>query len=228
VAQRVTQGRPWPTVGPRPHRNGRFRQAVVLVGHDWGGALAFDWASRNPARIRGIAFLETIIRPMDWADFPERARPLFESIRTDGVGETMVLDDNMFIQQGLPTGVRSGLSEADLAAYSAPYPTRESRMPLLAWPRELPIGGEPADFVARVRNYDQWLAGSADVPKLLLTFEGFGLMVGPAMTQWCRDNVSALEVTACGPAGHHAPEDQPGAIADAIAAWADRHQLRAE
>ncbi len=200
---------------------------VVLVGHDWGGALAFDWAARHPGRTRGVAFLETIVRPMTWEDFPDSARPVFESLRTPGVGEAMVLDQNMFIEQALPATVGTGLSDVDLEAYRKPYLDRESRRPLLAWPRALPIGGEPADVAERVEAYDRWLAESAGVPKLLLTFDpGPSTMIGPEMTKWCREHIAALEVQACGSAGHHAPEDQPGAIAAAIAAWADRHQLR--
>jgi haloalkane dehalogenase len=202
-------------------------EEVVLVGHDWGGALAFDWAARHPGRARGVAFLETIVRPMSWEDFPQSARPAFEALRTPGAGEAMVLDQNMFIEQALPATVATGLSDEDLDAYRKPYPDRESRRPLLAWPRALPIGGEPADVVARVEAYDRWLAASAGVPKLLLTFDpGPSTMIGPQMTQWCREHIAGLEVEACGPAGHHAPEDQPAAIAGAIAAWADRHRLR--
>lgn len=200
---------------------------VVLIGHDWGGALAFDWAARHPGRARGVAFMETIVRPMTWEDFPQSARPVFESLRTPGAGEALVLDQNMFIEQALPATVGTGLSEEDLAAYREPYPDRESRRPLLAWPRALPIDGKPADVVERIEAYDNWLAESAGVPKLLLTFDpGPSTMIGPEMTDWCQKHIADLEVEACGPAGHHAPEDQPEAIATAIAAWADRHQLR--
>ena len=106
-------------------------------------------------------------------------------------------------------------------------PTPDSRRPLLAWPRAMPLGGQPTDVVARVEAYDRWLAASSDVPKLLLTFDpGPRTMIGPEMADWCRDHISALDIVACGPAGHHAPEDQPDAIARAIGAWADRHRLR--
>jgi haloalkane dehalogenase len=201
---------------------------VVLVGHDWGGALAFDWASRHPDRTRGVAFLETIIRPLSWADFPGPARPRYETLRAPGLGETKVLDENFFIEQALRATVRSGLSDADLQAYRAPYPTRESRRPLLEWPRALPIEGEPADVVSRIEAYDGWLASSHDVPKLLLTFDGSldTLLLGPALIAWCATNIASLEIENCGPAAHLAPEDQPEAIAAAITRWLDRHQLR--
>lgn len=200
---------------------------VVLVGHDWGGVLAFDWAARHPGRAAGVAFLETIMRPLAWSEFPESARPFFTSLRTPGQGEAMVLEQNLFIERALPGTVLTGLSAADLAAYRKPYPTPDSRRPLLAWARSLPLDGEPEDVVARVEAYDQWLAASSDVPKLLLTFDpGPGTMIGPELADWCRRHIAALEVAACGPAGHHAPEDQPAAIAAAITAWADSHGLR--
>lgn len=200
---------------------------VVLVGHDWGGVLAFDWAARHPGRTLGVAFLETIMRPLAWAEFPESARSFFTSLRTPGAGEAMALEQNVFIEQALSAGVRTGLVAGDLAAYRKPYPTPQSRRPLLAWARSMPLDGEPQDVVASVEAYDRWLASSPDVPKLLLTFDpGPGIMIGPDLADWCRRHIPALEVAACGPAGHHAPEDQPAAIAAAIAAWAGRYGLR--
>jgi haloalkane dehalogenase len=202
---------------------------VVLIGHDWGGALAFDWAARHPGRVRGIAFTETIVKPMSWEDFPAGARPLFESMRTPGVGEAMVLDQNAFIEQALPRTTAHGLSDEDLDVYRRPYPTRQSRMPLLQWPRAMPLDGEPADLVARISAYDEWLAASVDVPKLLLTFEpGPGTMMGTEIIDWCAAHMSGLETAAHGLAGHHTPEDQPEAIATSLVAWLDKHNLRSD
>ena len=201
---------------------------VVLVGHDWGGALAFDWARRHPDRVRGVAFFETIVRPFTWEDFPG-ARPRYETLRSPGSGEAKVLEENFFIETALRATVLSGLAEEDRLVYGEPYPTPESRRPMLYWPRAMPIEGEPADVVARVEQYDEWLAGSADVPKLLLTFDGpaQSLMVGAALTDWCTANIAALEVERCGPAAHIAQEDQPAEIAAAIVAWMARHGLAA-
>jgi haloalkane dehalogenase len=200
---------------------------VVLVGHDWGGALAFDWATRHPERTRGIAFMETIVRPMTWDDFPDSARPRYEALRTPGIGETKVLDENFFMEVALRSTVLNGLSDADLQAYREPYSTRDSRRPLLEWPRAMPIEGEPAEVVSRIEAYDAWLATSADVPKLLLTFDGSSetLLIGAEMTAWCATHIANLEIENCGPARHLAPEDQPEAIAKAIARWTDRHGL---
>jgi len=202
---------------------------VVLVGFDWGGALAMDWAARNPERIRGLVLMETIVRPYRWSDMAESARPRYEMLRRSGSGEAKVLDENFFIEQALRATTLRGLSDADLDVYRAPYPTRDSRLPLLQWPRAMPIEGEPQDVVARVEAYDRWLAESHDVPKLLLTFDGppETLLIGPAEVEWCRANIVALEVVGCGPARHLVPEDQPQAIADAIYGWSVRHGLSA-
>ncbi|MFE2128669.1 haloalkane dehalogenase [Streptomyces amritsarensis] len=199
---------------------------VVLVGQDWGGALAFDRAARHPGRVRGIAFMETIVRPMGWDEYPPAARARFEAIRTPGTGEEMVLDRNIFIEDSILKTVLAPIVEADRAVYGAPYPTRESRLPMLRWARSLPIGGEPADVVAVVERYDAWLAESPEVPKLLLTFDGSPtLMIGPEAAAWCERNISALERVYCGPAAHLCPEDRPEEIAAAVNAWAARHAL---
>jgi haloalkane dehalogenase len=197
---------------------------VVLVGHDWGGALAFDWAARHPDRVLGVAFFESIVKPMAWEDLSPQARERSKAIRTPGVGEEMVLAKNLFVTSAFTGGVRTPV--ADLSPYLAPFPTPESRRPVLAWARQIPLGGDPAELVERIEAYDAWLATSAGTPKLLMTFEGSPtLLIGPEMAQWCANNVAALDVVACGEAGHHAQEDRPKEIAAEIAAWADRHNL---
>ncbi|MEV4601931.1 haloalkane dehalogenase [Amycolatopsis sp. NPDC049253] len=201
---------------------------IVLVGHDWGGALAFDFAARHPGRVRGVAFTETIVKPLTWAEFPAAGRELFRALKTPGVGERMVLDDNVFLRELLPGSVSRALAPADSQEYLRPYPTRESRLPLLQWPRAMPLDGEPAEVVARIERYGEWLAASADVPKLLVTFEpGPGVMLGPELRKWCTDTIAALDhAHHAVPAGHHTPEDQPAALAASISAWADARGLR--
>jgi haloalkane dehalogenase len=200
---------------------------VVLVGIDWGGSLAFDWAARHSERVRGIAFMESIVRPMAWSEFPEAARTRFQAFRTPGVGERMALEENAFMEGALTSTTLAPLSDADLAAYRSPYPTPDSRVPLLEWPRAWPVDGSPAGVTARFDAFDAWLATSDDVPKLLLRFDGSAtLLMDDAMVAWCTDNVAALEVVRCGPAGHMAPEDRPGEIAAAVNAWTARHGLR--
>lgn len=198
---------------------------VVLVGYDWGGALALDWAARHPDRVRGVVVFETFLRPLRWDEYPPQARELFRALRTPGAGERMVFEEDFFPGRSLQNGVRSGLGDADRAVYYAPYPDAASRRPLLQWPREIPIDGEPADVTARVVAYDAWLAESAGVPKLLIGFEGSALLGSAAMFEWAESHAVALDVERLGPAGHHAPEDAPDAIGVAIRRWLDRHAL---
>jgi haloalkane dehalogenase len=200
---------------------------VVLVGHDWGGALAFDWASRHPGRVAGIAFAESIVKPMTSADLSPQARKRAETIRDAKAGEELGLDTDGLVRQAFTKGVLTPVADEDLRAYLAPYPTRESRRPLLEWARQMPIDGDPAQLVARIEAFDGWLATSTGVPKLLMTFDGSPtLLISKDLAAWCAANMAALVTVECGRAGHHAPEDQPEAVAAAISAWADRHRLR--
>lgn len=199
---------------------------VVLIGHDWGGALAFDWAARHQERVLGIAFFESIVKPMSWDELSPQARARGERIRSDE-GEELYLGQDLFVRQAFTGGVLTPVSARDLEVYLAPYPTRETRRPLLAWARQMPLGGEPAELVARIEAYDAWLAASPAVPKLLITFEGSPtLLITEPMADWCASHIASLEIAHGGKAGHHAPEDRPAEIAAAISAWADRHGLR--
>jgi haloalkane dehalogenase len=178
---------------------------VVLVGHDWGGALAADWASRHPERVHGLAFTEAVLKPMTWEEFPPEGAEVFRAIKTPGVGEAMIAD----FFGGLP------------AEYREPYPSEDSYVPLLRWARSLPLGGEPAPVVARIEAFGRWLASTPEVPKLLITFEpGFGTMLTPSMIDWCAREFASLEVVHHPVvAGHHTPEDQPELIAQTLARW---------
>src|SRR5262245_7135180 len=139
---------------------------VVLVGHDWGGALAFDWAARHPDRVRGVAFFEAIVRPMSWSELGDGPRARAEAMRGPQ-GEALVLDRTFFLESAFTGGVLTSVGEEDMRTYLAPYPTRESRRPILEWARSLPLDGEPADVTERVEQYGKWLATSDDTPKLL-------------------------------------------------------------
>jgi haloalkane dehalogenase len=193
---------------------------VVLVGHDWGGALAFDWAARHPSRVLGVAFFETIVKPMTGSELPLPAQERVRRFRATGV-----LDDNEFVRQAYTGGVLTPVSDEDMAAYLAPFPDAASRRPVLAWAQQMPFEGQPAALLPRIEAYDAWL-GASEVPKLLLTFSNSRtLLIGPELQAWCEQNVAALEVVAVGEAGHHAQEDRPKEIAAEIAAWAERHSL---
>jgi haloalkane dehalogenase len=195
---------------------------VTLVGHDWGGVLSFDWASRYPGRVRGIAFMETIVRPLTWDDWPAWARETFQAFRRPGEGEELILDRNLFVEQVLPNAMLGTLSSEELDTYRAPFTERAYRLPTLAWPREIPVDGAPADVVRRVQAYDAWLESSARVPKLLLTFDP-GAIMTPSTVKWCQDHIAALDVEHIGPGLHFVQEDNGPSIGVAIAAWRQRH-----
>ncbi|MFJ4658594.1 haloalkane dehalogenase [Nocardia sp. NPDC088792] len=198
---------------------------VVLVGHDWGGALGMDWAARHPGRARGIAVVETFLRPLRWSEMPPQGAELFRRFRSPE-GEEMVLERNMFIEFNLPASTRN-LSLSALEEYRKPYPTPESRKPMLVWPREFPLDGEPADVVAAIENYDRWMAETPGVPKLVMGVEGGVGLGSPEMIEWAAKTFAATQTANIGLAGHHSPEDQPDAIGAAVADWIHRHALLA-
>jgi len=176
--------------------------------------------------VRGIAVLETFLRPMRWDEMAPQAAELFRGYRSPQ-GEEMVLGNNMFIEFNLPRGTMGGLAESDHDVYRAPFLEPASRKPMLAWAREFPLDGEPADVVEVVLGYDRWMAETPGVPKLLLTVENAVGLGSPEVIAWATGNFASVEVESVGPGGHQTPEDQPEAIGTAIARWLRRHALTA-
>ncbi len=185
---------------------------AVLVGHDWGGALAFYWAQRNPERVRGLVYMETIVMPLTWDDWPQAARRIFQGFRS-AEGERLVLDENLFVERVLPGSILRGLTPAEMERYRRPYQRREDRLPVLAWPRELPIEGQPADVVAIVEGYARWLQQSP-LPKLFINAEPGAILTG-RQRDFCRTWPNQREVTV--PGVHFVQEDSPHEIGQAIA-----------
>jgi haloalkane dehalogenase len=188
-------------------------QRVALVVHDWGSALGFHWAHRHPERLRAVAYMEAIVRPLSWSDWPEAGRKIFQALRSPA-GEEMVLEKNVFVERILPASVLRGLTEAEMAVYRKPYrEAGESRRPTLTWPREIPIDGEPADVAALVVAYARWLA-EASVPKLFVNADPGSILVG-AQREFCRTWRNQQEVTV--PGRHFVQEDSPAEIGQAVA-----------
>ncbi len=186
---------------------------VVLIVHDWGGALGFDWARRHPERIAAIAYMETIVTPLTWDDWPERARGIFQGMRSPA-GEDLVLRNNVFVERILPASVIRGLAEAEMAVYRKPFAgPGESRRPTLTWPREIPIEGEPADVAAIAGENERWLAAS-QVPKLFVNADPGSILVG-RQREVCRAWPNQREVTVKGL--HFIQEDSPREIGQAVA-----------
>jgi len=188
---------------------------VTLVGHDWGSALAFYWAHRHPDRVKGIVYMEAVVQPVTWEEWPEAARAIFQAMRSPA-GEEMILEKNVFVERILPASVLRGLSDEEMAVYRRPYlEPGESRRPTLTWPREIPVDGEPADVVEIVGRYAEWLSAS-DVPKLFINAEPGTILVG-AQREFCRTWPNQREVTVKGI--HFVQEDSPAEIGQAIAEW---------
>lgn len=185
---------------------------VVFVLHDWGSALGFEWASQHADRTQGIAFMEACVMPIEWEDFPEPGRDLFRALRSSA-GEDLILKQNIFVEKILPGGIMRQLAEGEMAEYRGPYlAAGEQRRPMLTWPRQIPIGGEPADVVEVVRKYSQWLA-QTQIPKLYIHAEPGAVDVGRArafVRQWPNQTEIAVK------GRHFIQEDSPAEIGRAI------------
>jgi len=196
---------------------------VTLVVHDWGSALGFDWARRHPERTRGIAYMEALVRPMTWQEWPEPARKIFQALRSPA-GEEIVLVKNVFVERLLPGSVLRKLTPEEMERYRAPYrEPGESRRPTLTWPRQIPLDGEPADVVAVARAYAAWLT-ETPVPKLFVNGDPGFLLTG-GLREFCRTFPNQEEVTVRG--AHFVQEDSPDEIGRAVAAFVRRISARA-
>ena len=188
---------------------------VIFVIHDWGSALGFDWANRNRDKVAGIAYMEAVVRPMAWADFPDNARGIFQGFRSEA-GEAMVLEKNIFVERVLPGAVIRDLTEAEMTIYRKPYlEPGEDRRPTLTWPRMIPIEGEPVEVCQVADDYGAWLSTS-DVPKLFINANPGTILIG-AQREFCRGWPNQTEVTVAG--RHFIQEDSPDEIGAAIASW---------
>jgi len=191
---------------------------VTLVGHDWGGALLFDWGRKNSGAIKGVAFMETILTPITWDDWPQAAKGIFEGMRSEA-GEEMVLTKNVFVERILPASVLEPISETDMAVYRRPYlEVGESRRPTLTWPREIPIEGRPAHVMSVVEANEAWLSGP-EVRKLFVNADP-GSIVGDRIRELVRGWPNLTEVTV--PGVHFIQEDSGPEIGRAIANWLQR------
>ena len=188
---------------------------VTLVIHDWGSALGFDWANRHRDAVKGIAYMEGIVRPVSWDEWPEAARGVFQGFRSTA-GEEMVLDKNTFVERVLPGSILRDLSEEEMEVYRRPFQNSgEDRRPTLTWPRQIPIDGTPADVVEIVQAYADWLT-EADLPKLFINADPGAILIG-AQREFCRSWPNQTEVKVSG--NHFLQEDSPHEIGKAIAAW---------
>jgi haloalkane dehalogenase len=193
----------------------KIEKDVVLVLHDWGSALGFDWASKNPGRVQGIAYMEAVVRPVEWSDFPAAAVDLFKAFRSPA-GEQMILEDNVFVEMLIPGNVLRTLSEEEMAEYRRPYLNPgEDRRPVLTCSREFPVDGHPADVAKTIQDYGRWISKS-DVPKLYIHTEPGAVDSGKAR-EFCLTWPNQTEVTVKGL--HYVQEDSPNEIGEAVATF---------
>jgi len=190
---------------------------VTLVIHDWGSALGFYWAQQHPEAVRGIAYMEGIVCPVDWEDWPESARGIFQGFRSLK-GEDLIIQRNMFVEAVLPSSVMRGLGEEEMAHYRAPFTAPDDRQPMLSWPRQIPISGEPPEMVELVASYGQWLASNHTLPKLFINADPGSILTGKPR-EFCRSWPNQSEVTVRGT--HFIQEDSPAEIGQAVAHWMD-------
>ena len=191
---------------------------IVLVMHDWGSALGFEWARLNTERVAGLAYMEALVMPLAWEDWPQQARRAFQGFRSPA-GEELILANNMFVERVLPGSILRRLSEAEMAEYRRPFAKAgEDRRPTLNWPRQIPIAGAPTEVVAIVEDYARWLSASS-LPKLFLNAEPGSILVG-RQREFCRSWPNQTEVTIKGL--HFVQEDSPSEIGAAVAAFVAR------
>ena len=194
---------------------------IVLVVHDWGSALGFEWARRHPERVAGVVYMEALVTPVGWSDWPENARRAFQGFRSPA-GEDMILEKNMFVERVLPGSILRKLGDAEMAEYRRPFAAPgEGRRPTLTWPRQIPIDGAPADVVKVVEDYSAWLAKS-DTPKLFVNADPGSILVG-RQREVCRRWPNQAEITVKGL--HFIQEDSPDEIGRAVAAFVERVRI---
>ncbi|WP_143304668.1 haloalkane dehalogenase [Chitinophaga vietnamensis] len=187
---------------------------VTLVLHDWGSALGFYWAYRHPERVKAICYMEAMVQPRLWSDFPAGRDAAFRALRSEK-GVEMIMENNFFIETILPKSILRTLSEEEMDAYRKPFLVKEDRLPTLMFPRELSIDGEPEDITNMITRYGQWMAATT-FPKLLISATPGALLTGRAL-EYCRSWPNQQEVTVNGI--HYIQEDSPAEIGEALASF---------
>ena len=187
---------------------------ATLVIHDWGSALGFDWANDYPQRVKAICYMEGIVQSMEWEDWNEDAKGIFQGFRSPA-GEEMILEKNLFIEAVLPGSILRKLSDAEMNEYRRPFNDKKSRRPTLDWPRQIPLENDPPEICRIVDSYSQWMAEN-NIPKLFINAEPGAILIGK-QREFCRTWKNQKEVTVKG--SHFIQEDSPNEIGNAIFDW---------
>jgi len=188
---------------------------ITFVIHDWGSALGFNWCYHNPDSVKGIAYMEAIVKEMTWEDWRDEAKGIFQGFRSDA-GESLILEKNYFVERVLPGSIIRRLRDEEIEEYRRPFLNPgEDRRPTLSWPREIPIEGQPANVCKIVNQYAEWMQTN-DIPKLFINAEPGAITTG-RMRDFCRSWKNQTEVTVKGI--HFIQEDSPDDIGKAISTW---------
>ena len=215
-----------PDIAYRIEDHARYLQAfidtlqladVVLVMHDWGSGLGLDWARRHPARVRGLALMEFLAPVPTWLDLAPQGYQFFKPIRNSATGRKLVIEDNAFIERGLPGGTVRTLSAEEMAEYRRPFPMPRDREPVYRFPNELPIAGTPADVYTMATAYHEWLLAS-ETPKIFF-YAAPGFFIPPERAAFYRAHLKSCRAVDLGRGVHWLQEDHPEQIGREIAAW---------
>ena len=190
---------------------------VTLVIHDWGSGLGFHYAHTHEDNIKGIAFMEAIVKPMTWSEMPADMRMPFKMMRTPYIGWFMISVMNMFVKKMIPDTIKRKLSAEEMAYYMAPYTTIKSRKPVRVWPQQIPIDGKPKRTQQLIAAYSQWLQNS-NIPKLCLHSQP-GAIINPAAVKWIEKSIPNTKMVDIGEGIHFVQEDNPHGIGRAISEW---------
>jgi haloalkane dehalogenase len=191
--------------------------SAFVIAQDWGTGLAFHLAARRPEFIRGLAFME-FIRPIpSWDDLHGDAAETFKKFRTPGVGEKMILEDNVFVEKMLPAAIIRKLTAEEMSVYRAPFPTPESRLPTWRFPNEVPIAGHPADVNLTIEKAHRALAESS-YPKLLFVGDP-GAFVSPAFAKSFVKGLTNCRLVQLPSGIHYLQEDHPDVIGSQVKEW---------
>lgn len=190
---------------------------ITLVIHDWGSGLGFRYANDHRENIKGIAFMEAMVKPMSWDSIPADFKMAFKMMRLPFLGWLMISVGNMFLKKMLPETIVRKLSEEEYQYYLSPYRNISSRKPIRVWPTEVPFDGEPKHSYELINSYSQWLKKSK-LPKLFFYAHPGGILKKEDVA-WVKKNIPNLKTVDIGKGIHFIQEDNPHLIGSELAKW---------
>ena len=191
-----------------------IKENITFVIHDWGSALGFNWAYEHQESVKGICYMEAIVKKISWEDWPKDAKSIFQGFRSDA-GEDLILKKNLFIEGVLPNAIIRHLTETEMDIYRKPFLKEIDRRPTLDWPRQIPINNEPEEVCKIVDDYSSWMSIN-EIPKLFINADPGSILTGK-QREFCRKWKNQQELTVKG--NHFIQEDSPNEIGEAISKW---------